>query len=551
MPNDAELRRTGHELHARLHRDGDVLAEPREPPDRHLPVASRGDADDDRTATCFPDRAQRPRRAAHRRRGWRSSGEVPRGRAGRARSCRGLAAARPQERQRARAAAGHRHPGHAAARARLPRRAEGQVAPLQAGRRRRLERRRPAAHRARLRLRRLGPVRGRRRRQGDVLRRRAAGHHAGAAGTRTTRARWRPGSRGRTCPSPSASSGASSTRTTCSATRPPIERGGYTPRGVRRPARAAAADARRGPARQADRPGADEARADVVPRRAATGAREQQRYVDFYAHLHRVVDAKIGRLLAALGDPGDPASLRVAHGGRADRPTTASWASRTAACGRRCSTPTRSRSACRWSSRARRCSPRRARATRSSRSSTSCRRSSAWPARPSRPPALRRPRPRPGAAGRARRRPRRGALHLRRPPGRRPRSRRRPGQPNRIRCVRDRRWKYAVYLDPDGRVAPEYELYDLESDPDEALNLVDKRTGIGRTAQARARARCACTACSSSCAPPAGRRRRRCRRRPGARRSASLGPCPPCRSPCRSPSRAGPGRRSGRDRWSR
>ncbi len=25
------------------------------------------------------------------------------------------------------------------------------------------------------------------------------------------------------------------------------------------------------------------------------------------------------------------------------------------------------------------------------------------------------------------------------------------GQPNRIRCVRDERWKYAVYLDPAGR----------------------------------------------------------------------------------------------------
>jgi arylsulfatase A-like enzyme len=61
-----------------------------------------------------------------------------------------------------------------------------------------------------------------------------------------------------------------------------------------------------------------------------------------------------------------------------------------------------------------------------------------------------------------------------------------PGQPNRIRCVRDARWKYAVYLDPRGRVAPEYELYDLESDPAEARNLVDKRTGIGRTPEARA-----------------------------------------------------------------
>jgi arylsulfatase A-like enzyme len=60
-----------------------------------------------------------------------------------------------------------------------------------------------------------------------------------------------------------------------------------------------------------------------------------------------------------------------------------------------------------------------------------------------------------------------------------------PGQPNRIRCIRDRSWKYAVYLDPSGGVAPEYELYDLDADPDEALNLADKRTGRGRTAAAR------------------------------------------------------------------
>lgn len=52
-----------------------------------------------------------------------------------------------------------------------------------------------------------------------------------------------------------------------------------------------------------------------------------------------------------------------------------------------------------------------------------------------------------------------------------------PGQPNRIRCVRDARWKYAIYLDPYGKAPPEYELYDLEADPNEATNLVDKRTG--------------------------------------------------------------------------
>jgi choline-sulfatase len=59
-----------------------------------------------------------------------------------------------------------------------------------------------------------------------------------------------------------------------------------------------------------------------------------------------------------------------------------------------------------------------------------------------------------------------------------------PGQPNRIRCIRDRRWKYAVYLDPRGEVAPEHELYDLDADPNEVRNLLDKRTGSARTPSA-------------------------------------------------------------------
>jgi hypothetical protein len=46
--------------------------------------------------------------------------------------------------------------------------------------------------------------------------------------------------------------------------------------------------------------------------------------------------------------------------------------------------------------------------------------------------------------------------------------------------VRDRRFKYALYLDPGGRVAPEHELYDLDADPDEARNLVEKDTGRAR-----------------------------------------------------------------------
>ena len=52
-----------------------------------------------------------------------------------------------------------------------------------------------------------------------------------------------------------------------------------------------------------------------------------------------------------------------------------------------------------------------------------------------------------------------------------------PGQPNRVRAVREHDAKYAVYLDPDGRRPPEYELYDLDRDPHETDNLLDHRSG--------------------------------------------------------------------------
>ena len=43
-----------------------------------------------------------------------------------------------------------------------------------------------------------------------------------------------------------------------------------------------------------------------------------------------------------------------------------------------------------------------------------------------------------------------------------------PGQPNRIRAVRTARHKFAIYFDPDGKAPTEYEIYDLERDPNEA-----------------------------------------------------------------------------------
>jgi arylsulfatase A-like enzyme len=52
-----------------------------------------------------------------------------------------------------------------------------------------------------------------------------------------------------------------------------------------------------------------------------------------------------------------------------------------------------------------------------------------------------------------------------------------PGQPNRVRSVRDGRWKYGLYFDPYGNAASEYELYDLDADPDEMRNLVGRLSG--------------------------------------------------------------------------
>ncbi len=59
-----------------------------------------------------------------------------------------------------------------------------------------------------------------------------------------------------------------------------------------------------------------------------------------------------------------------------------------------------------------------------------------------------------------------------------------PGQPNRVRCVRTGRFKYAAYLDPHGRARPEHELYDMEADPLEARNLLERDSARPRTSLA-------------------------------------------------------------------
>jgi choline-sulfatase len=59
-----------------------------------------------------------------------------------------------------------------------------------------------------------------------------------------------------------------------------------------------------------------------------------------------------------------------------------------------------------------------------------------------------------------------------------------PGQPNRIRAIRTESGKYAFYFDPEGRASSEYELYDLKRDPLEIENLLDVRSGDPRSKRA-------------------------------------------------------------------
>jgi arylsulfatase A-like enzyme len=84
-----------------------------------------------------------------------------------------------------------------------------------------------------------------------------------------------------------------------------------------------------------------------------------------------------------------------------------------------------------------------------------------------------------------------------------------PGQPNRVRCVRTADAKYALYFDPEGRKRSEHELYDLERDPDERRNLVDRDSAEARDGsdrglrdEMRERLETAMDACATAPASP-------------------------------------------------
>ncbi len=48
-------------------------------------------------------------------------------------------------------------------------------------------------------------------------------------------------------------------------------------------------------------------------------------------------------------------------------------------------------------------------------------------------------------------------------------------QPNHIRCIREKDWKFAIYFDPNGVEINQYEMYDLKNDPNEIVNLANSQ----------------------------------------------------------------------------
>ncbi|HET6831669.1 MAG TPA: sulfatase-like hydrolase/transferase [Solirubrobacterales bacterium] len=228
--------------------------------------------------------------------------------------------------------------------------------------------------------------------------------------------------------------------------------------------------------------------------------RRQLDYVNFYAYLHRLVDAKIGRVLAALGDPGDPGSLRsrtvvarcadhgemgLSHGGLRQKafnayeetinvplvisnPVLFPRRAETDALGSLVDVlptllelsgrPAEAANGLKGRSLvpvlAARVDPERERVERSPVDLA---------------PVLGHEQPSEHV---------REAIHFTYDDHQAATAQREaPGHPNRVRAIRTTRHKYAFYFDPDGERPREYEMYDLERDPDEVRNLVGVRSG--------------------------------------------------------------------------
>jgi arylsulfatase A-like enzyme len=231
--------------------------------------------------------------------------------------------------------------------------------------------------------------------------------------------------------------------------------------------------------------------------------REQLDYVNFYAHLHRHVDRKIGRVLAALGDPGDPESLRsrtvivrtadhgemgLSHGGL--RQKTFNVYEETINVPLVVSNPVLFRRPAETKALASLIDllPTMLDLTGASGGAGTggLRGTSLTPLLA----AAADPEPE-----RVRRSPVDLGPALDAPPAESVQdevhftyddhqagtaTREAPGQPNRIRAIRTATEKYAVYFDPNGRQPSEHEMYDLDRDRDERDNLVEVRGGEPR-----------------------------------------------------------------------
>ena len=243
-------------------------------------------------------------------------------------------------------------------------------------------------------------------------------------------------------------------------------------------------------------------------------------YVNFYAHLHRVVDEKIGRVLGALGDPGDPESLRsrtvivrcadhgemgLSHGGLRQKmfntyeetlrvplvvsnPLLFPKPERTEAlaslvdvlptiltlAGAGANGDAASAGSARERMRGRDLAP--VLAERAAPEREALGRSEVDLG-----PIVEHPSPAPSVQD---------AVHFTYDDHQAATALQNvPGQPNRIRAVRTAGHKYAFYFDPTGRRPTEHEMYDLERDPDEARNLVDRFSGEPRRPRRRAASR--------------------------------------------------------------